>query len=408
MEAAVLPSQPLPIAPRGNTAPASSALIWPADGAPNAVSSSAQAASAGSASPSPANGATHPVSGFAAAVLAALAAAKPGRANATPPNTPPTSTIPASAPPANATATDTPGNVAANPASPLLARVDARGPAKSKSTTTDKPATQTAAAAAAITQSPIALTAFLSPQGATPTNSHAPATPAASQPGSTVEVGGVGMRPSRPSPDNGDDASVSVKGAKPGKALATTEPAKAPTPETGSPAPTTPTASLAAMPPPPQPPSAAPDQAPPTDTASTAHASATAVQVSGALGQLSQSGGTTNGTTITLHLAPPALGNVAIRISAPHGAPPVVTITASHQASADALATAKPNLEAALVRAGLPAETRVIVHQPNTQQPGGENLDRGSRQPGGQPRRQPPRAPSNGEPSFAEALDISA
>jgi flagellar hook-length control protein FliK len=134
---------------------------------------------------------------------------------------------------------------------------------------------------------------------------------------------------------------------------------------------------------------------------------ATAAQVSGALAQLSQPVAGGSATIITLHLAPPALGDVAIRISAPSGATPVVTITASHQGAADALASARPNLEASLLRAGLPADTRVIVQPPNTPPSGGDTADRGSRQPGGQPRRPPPPPPDSG-PDFAETLDISA
>ena len=136
-------------------------------------------------------------------------------------------------------------------------------------------------------------------------------------------------------------------------------------------------------------------------------ARATVAQVSATLAQLPRPP-TANATTITLHLAPPALGDVAIRISAPHGAPPVVTISTSHQASAEALATARPNLEASLLRAGLPAETRVILHPPGTPPSGGETPDRGFRQPGGQPRRHPPPARSVSETDFAAALDISA
>lgn len=147
------------------------------------------------------------------------------------------------------------------------------------------------------------------------------------------------------------------------------------------------------------------------DTPSTgAAATATVTQVAGALAQLPQPGASDSATTITLHLAPPALGNVAIRIIAPTGATPVVTITATHQASAEALATARPNLEASLVRAGLPADTRVIVHLPETPSPSGQTFDRGSRQPGGQPRRPPQQVqPQAGTGlDFAETLDISA
>ena len=136
-------------------------------------------------------------------------------------------------------------------------------------------------------------------------------------------------------------------------------------------------------------------------------ARATVAQVSAMLAQLPRPAAA-NATTITLHLAPPALGDVGIRISAPHGAPPVVTISAGHQASAQALATARPNLEASLLRAGLPADTRVIVHPPGMPPSGGEPQDRGFRQPGGQPRRPPPPSRSDNATDFAAALDISA
>jgi hypothetical protein len=99
---------------------------------------------------------------------------------------------------------------------------------------------------------------------------------------------------------------------------------------------------------------------------------------------------------------------VAIRISAPHSASAVVTITASHQASADALATARPGLEASLLRAGLPPDTRIIIHTPGEPPTSGGSPDRGSRQPGGQPRRPTPPARTETELDFAETLDISA
>ena len=139
-----------------------------------------------------------------------------------------------------------------------------------------------------------------------------------------------------------------------------------------------------------------------------AAASATINQVANALVQLGQPVVAARTNTLTLHLAPPALGDVTIRISARHGAAAVVTITASHQASAEALATARPSLEASLLRAGLPADTRVIVHSPNPGPSGGERSDRGPRQHGGQPRRPPLLVRSDSEPDFADTLDISA
>jgi hypothetical protein len=371
MSTAVHSLQGMPTPPRGSARPDLIAATPLVDTAANGAAASGGSVSAGS-------GGSAPLSGFAAAVLAALFAGQPAQGSAS---------------------QDVPLPGAGSSAD---GAVPVRGRAKSRRATADKPApTAGGAPSSSIISARTAETPALSPSA--PKVSGLAPTVAATR-GDTPAVSS-----SVPSLSDRDDAPTPcptahvTNGAPPDRSPATnpTTPELRPTP------PATSAAILAAAA------AAAPEQAaaatPPRATADAARAAvATTVQVSGALAQLSHPGTGGSATTITLHLAPPALGNVAIRISAPSGASPVVTITTSHQEAADALATARPNLEASLLRAGLPAETRVIVEPPNTPPSGGDTADRGSRHQGGQPRRPPAATQPDAGPDFAEALDISA
>lgn len=386
MSTAVLPLQAIPGPPRGSAGAGPVAGIALAAAAANTVMPSASAAPGGAVSA----GATTPVplAGFAAAVLAA-AVGRQAQGTAAP-----------AAPPA-ATTAGTPTGTSTITDRALSAPT--RGGAKTRRTATDKPAPAAGGApgagiALAPATTPPAGSAFVpNPASQTRTAPSKPAdAPAALSPArSFLDRSDIPVSPASPHATNAPSPS-NLPSTNTAMSAATAAP------------PTPPTAILAAAAVGPPIPAAAP-AATPRGTADAARAAgATTAQVAGALTQLPQPGSTGSATTITLHLAPPALGNVAIRITAPGGAAPVVTITASHQEAADALATARPNLEASLLRAGLPADTRVIVHPPNTPPSGGETADRGSRHQGGQPRRPPPPPRSEPGSDFAEALDISA
>lgn len=379
--------------------------------------------STSSVSPMPSAAAPSPLPApsFAAAVLAALAAGRPGQDGATPPDIPPAERG-ASGGKGPRDAARKPAAKAATavcPTTPLatapiviaqpvpLTMVPPGGTAGQTATTPTQDTSSVVSVPARAGRrrlpaaTPVAVTTLT--MGATmPTGGAATVAKVSSPATPDTQAPQVATRPLLPvSPDAG--ARVAPTGSH-----ATTAPEAAATPHGPVPE------ARMSLPPAPSPiagltspaTGAVASVAPAPAVASTARAAV--AQVSSMLAQLPRPAAAPNATTITLHLAPPALGDVAIRISAPHGAPPVVTITPSHQTSAEALAAARPNLEASLLRAGLPAETRVVVHPPNTSRPGGTTAERGFRQQGDQPRRPPPPPRSDSETDFAAALDISA
>jgi flagellar hook-length control protein FliK len=370
MATAVLSLQGMPTPPRGSARPDQAAGTKLADNAANGPVASGGSVTAGSGAPAP-------LSGFAAAVLAALAAGQPAQ---------------------GAAGQDVKLQAAGGSAD---GAVKARGRTKSRRAAADQPAPADDGAPgsgivpARTAEVPAVSQSAPNPSGRAPTG----AATRTDAPAVSASVPSLSDRDEAPTPPSTAHAAHDAPPER-------SPPANPATAEVRSTPPTMSAAVLAVAA------AAAPAQAaatPPHATADAARAAvATTVQVSGALAQFSHPVTGGSATTITLHLAPPALGNVTIRISAPGGATPVVTITTSHPEAADALATARPTLEASLLRAGLPAETRVIVEPPNTPPPGGDTADRGSRHQGGQPRRPPAATRPDTGPDFADALDISA